>query len=100
MYQTLEPESISSLFTIILHKLAGSYTRSYSFEQLSKLVTPALNISIQAQGIAAIREKEARLLEALILLDYEGYIFLNPNNDQSTIITKGLIKVNNKEFCN
>lgn len=33
-------------------------------------------------------------------MDYEGYIFLNSDTDESVITIKGLIKIKNKIFWN
>lgn len=88
-------------FDRILGKLAQSYAKNFTLEELATLVMPSYKISKTfTENIAAKRENQAKILDALILLDYEGYIFLNPATEQSSITIKGLIKINNKVFCN
>lgn len=88
-------------FDRILSKLGQSYAKSFTLEELSVLLVPRYNIwKTFNENIAAQRENQAKILEALILLDYEGYIVLNTATDQSSITIKGLIKINNLVFCN
>lgn len=85
----------------ILQKLAGSYPRTFTFEELAVLLIPAYNIlKTFTENIAAQRENQAKILEALILLDDQRYIVLNPATDESSITVKGLIKINHTAFCN
>ncbi|MCM0667704.1 hypothetical protein [Flavobacterium tyrosinilyticum] len=80
--------------------LAGKYSMGYTFEELTKFVTAVPNISKFTDNIAAERENQAKLLDALVLMNSEGYIFLNSDTDQSLITIKGLIAVNNKILWN
>jgi len=88
-------------FDRILGKLAQSYAKAFTLEELAALVIPSYNISKSfTQNIAAQRENQAKILNALILLDYQGYIVLNPDTEQSSITIKGLMKINNRILCN
>jgi len=88
-------------FDKILSKLAQSYAKSFTLDELSALVIPSYNISKSfTENIAAQRENQAKILNALILLDDKGYIVLDPATEQSSITIKGLIKINNRVFCN
>lgn len=88
-------------FDKILSKLAQSYGKDFTLEELSALVIPRYNIrKTFTENIAAQRENQAKILDNLVLLDYEGYIVLNPATDESSITIKGLMKINNLVFCN
>jgi hypothetical protein len=94
-------EKSSVYFDTILSKLAQSYPRACALEELTALVIPAYNIlKTFTENIAAQRENQAKLLDALMALDDMGYIVLNPATDQSRITIKGLIKINNRALCN
>lgn len=71
-----------------------------TFEELTKLVTSVPNVSKFDDNIAAERENQAKLLDALVFMNSEGYIFLNSDTDQSLITIKGLIIINNKILWN
>ncbi len=71
-----------------------------TFEELTKLVTSVPNVSKFDDDIAAERENQAKLLDALVFMNSEGYIFLNSDTDQSLITIKGLIIINNKILWN
>lgn len=45
-------------------------------------------------------EKQVAVLDALIVLNDQGYLFLNSNTDKSSITIKGLILLNSKIICN
>lgn len=98
-YYILETSSV--YFDRILSRLAGCYPRAHALEELTALVIPPYNIlRTFSQNIAAQRENQAKILDALILLEDQGYIVLNPSTDKSSITLKGLIKINNTTFCN
>lgn len=84
----------------ILHILSNPYNMSFTLEELSRLTTSISNVAKFTQDIDAERKNQAELLDALIEMNYEGYIFLDVNTDESLITIKGLIKVNNKIFLN
>lgn len=71
-----------------------------TFEELTKLVTSVPNVSKFDDNIAFERENQAKLLDALVFMNSEGYIFLNSDTDQSLITIKGLIIINNKILWN
>lgn len=88
-------------FDRILNKLAQSYPKNFTLEELAAHIYPAYTIlKTFTENIAAQRENQAEIVEALIFLDCEGYIILNPATDESSITVKGLIKINNMAFCN
>jgi len=81
--------------------LADRYGMSCTLEELTSLLTPVFNTyTLLKDSIADERKKQARLLDALLLLNKEGYIFLSSSSDESTISIKGLILVNNKVIRN
>jgi hypothetical protein len=50
--------------------------------------------------MSAQRHNQAKILDALIALEDQGYIVLNRATDQSSITIKGLIKINHTALCN
>jgi hypothetical protein len=90
----------SAIFIKILQILAGRYNMSFSLEEITNLVTSVSNVSKFTGDMNAQKENQSKLLNVLISMDYEGYIFLNPYTDESAITIKGLIKINNKIFWN
>lgn len=93
-------ETSSLLFITILHTLACRYGMSCSLEELTSL-SPVINVSKKfTNNMGSEMENQSKVLEALIVLNENGYIFLNSINDKSTITIKGLIKVDNKVLCN
>ncbi|WP_089354507.1 hypothetical protein [Flavobacterium sp. ov086] len=94
-------EKSSVYFDTILGRLAGSYPGTCTLEELAVLVMPPYNIlKTFKENIAVQRENHAKILDALLLLDYKRYIVLNPATDESSITLKGLIKINRIVFCN
>jgi hypothetical protein len=93
-------ETSSYFFIRILNALAGRYNMKITFEELAKMIDLSTNISKSDDDIYADRENQAQLLDALLLLDYEGLIFLNSYTDDSTITIKGLIKINSTVYWN
>ncbi|MDY0989442.1 hypothetical protein BSF41_44820 [Flavobacterium sp. ACN2] len=92
---------LSSVFFLkILRILARKYSIGFTFEELTKLVTTVSNVSKFTNNIASERENQAKLLDVLVLMNSEGYIFLNSDTDQSLITIKGLIAINNKILWN
>lgn len=93
-------ETSSIIFIKILQILAGRCNMNFSLEEITALLTSVSNMSKSTEDINAQKENQSKLLDALILMDHEGYIFLNPYTDESVITIKGLIKINNKIFWN
>ena len=94
-------ETLPTFLVKILQILADRYGMSCTLEELTSLLTPVFNTyTLLQNSIADERKKQARVLDALLLLDKEGYIFLSSSSDESTISIKGLILVNNKVICN
>jgi hypothetical protein len=94
-------EASSNFFTKILHILAGRYTTSYTLEELTSLLNPASNSSVpNTYRIYIDRENQARIIEALLLLNDQGHIFLNSQTEESCITIKGLLKINNTILLN
>ena len=94
----MEPSSV--FFVKILRILAEKYSMGCTFEELTKLVTAVPKISKFTNNSAAERENHAKLLDALVLMNSQGYIFLNSDTDQSLITIKGLIAINSKILWN
>lgn len=94
-------ETSPILFIKILQLLADRYGLSCTLEELTSLLTPVFNASNQSEDSTSLeKEKQATVLDALIRLDHQGYIFLNTLTDKSSISIKGLIELNNKILCN
>ena len=81
--------------------LADRYGMSCTLEELTSLLTIVFNAYTPIEdSLSHEKKKQAKVLEALIMLDNEGYIFLNSDSDESTISIKGLILVDNKVIYN
>jgi hypothetical protein len=94
-------ETLPTFLIKILQMLADRYGMSCTLEELTSLLTPVFNTYTPVKySLSDEKKKQARVLDALILLNNEGYIFLNSNSDESTISIKGLILVNNKVIYN
>ncbi|MDQ1165530.1 hypothetical protein [Flavobacterium sp. SORGH_AS_0622] len=94
-------ETLPIFLVKILQTLADRYGMSCTLEELTSLLTPVFNTyTLLQDSIADEKKKQARVLDALILLNKEGYIFVSSSSDESTISIKGLILVNNKVICN
>ncbi|MBF4491166.1 hypothetical protein IRZ83_01325 [Flavobacterium sp. JLP] len=94
-------ETFPTFLIKILQMLADRYGMSCTLEELTSLLTPVFNMYTPVKdSISNEKKKQARVLDALMLLNNEGYIFLNSNSDESTISIKGLILVNNRAICN
>lgn len=94
-------ETLSIFHLKVLQILAGRYGMNCTLEELTSILTPIINANtVFTEDISIKNEKQARLLYSLIVLNDGGYIFLNSTSDRSSITIKGLIKINNKIFCN
>jgi len=70
-------------------------------EELTAVVIPPYNIlRTFTENMSAQRQNQAKILDALIALEDQGYIVLNRATDQSCITIKGLIKINHTVLCN
>lgn len=85
----------------LLQTLAANYTKSCSLEELAQQAFPAFKGFPYHQGMFnAEKQKQAMLLETLMLLDQQGLIFLDSETDHSVITIKGMLKVNDTVLCN
>lgn len=85
----------------VLQILGGRYGISCNLEELASLLTPVINASAAiSDNMCTEKEKQAKVLDALIVLNDEGYVFLDSITDKTTITIKGLIKVNYTFFLN
>ncbi|WP_289660253.1 hypothetical protein [Flavobacterium panacagri] len=85
----------------ILEILSARYGMSCPLEELSELIGPATNSSSASQSsTASEKEKQAVVLENLLLLHDQGFIFLDSGTDTSVITIKGLLKMHNRILCN
>jgi hypothetical protein len=77
----------------ILNTLAKDSNRYYSLEELTKTVTSNFNnASLNfEQRINDERHNQAKVLDALIVLDNKGLVVLNSLTDESRISHKGLL---------
>lgn len=90
---------ISSISKKILQILVGRYEAGCTLEELTTLLISSIDSPFTDKS-AVEKENHAKILEALIILNDKGLIFLNSNTDQSFITIKGLMEVNYKVLCN
>ncbi|MCP2029895.1 hypothetical protein L1276_005089 [Flavobacterium sp. HSC-32F16] len=91
----------SPILLKVLQILADRYASSCSLEELTKLITPVIKSSMSITDyLASEKENQASILDALVLLHDQGFIFLNSDTDQSVITIKGLIKINHYVLYN
>lgn len=94
-------ETLPILFTKVLQILAARYGRSCTLEEMTALLNPVINTkSVLTDNMFSGQKKQAIVLDALIVLNDEGHLFLNSITDESAITIKGLIAVDNKTTCN
>jgi hypothetical protein len=79
-------QSPSELSNEILKILSQNHTKTYTLEELTANVFGSSSTSQE-------RENQARILEALILLENEELIFLNSFTDESQINIKRYLKI-------
>lgn len=85
----------------VLQLLAGKYSSGSSLEEMSSFLAPLINAQkISSGAVSSGREFEATVLEALIVLNDKGHIFLNSGTDKSFITIKGMMAINSKVLCN
>ncbi|MFQ6601939.1 hypothetical protein [Flavobacterium sp. C3NV] len=85
----------------VLQHLAARYGLSCTLEEITRLLAPVINDETVFNGtVSSERAFEATVLDALIVLNDKGHIFLNSVTDKSAITIKGLIAVNSKALCN
>ncbi|MBF4483407.1 hypothetical protein [Flavobacterium sp. CSZ] len=94
-------ETLPNFLIKVLQILADRNGMSCTLEELTSLLTPVFNaFSSFKDSKSDEKENQAILVDALLFLNNERYIFLNSSCDKSCITIKGLILVNNKVFCN
>ncbi|QDW22414.1 hypothetical protein [Flavobacterium sp. KBS0721] len=94
-------ENLSIFHIKILQTLAERYGMSFSIEELTSLLSPIFNtLTTLTSNMSSGTENQARVLEALIFLNEQGYVFLNLDTDKSLITIKGLVILNDKVLCN
>lgn len=85
----------------VLQILAARYGLSFTLKELTSLLNPVINgKKIYTYNMSSDNEKQAAVLDALIVLNDQGHLFLNSNTDKSSITIKGLILLNSKIICN
>lgn len=85
----------------VLQILAARYGLSLTLKELTSLLTPVINgKKIYTYNMSSDNEKQAAVLDALIVLNDQGHLFLNSNTDKSSITIKGLILLNSNIICN
>ncbi|KIQ25388.1 hypothetical protein RT99_00170 [Flavobacterium sp. MEB061] len=79
----------------VLKILAQNPSKSYSLEELTMALIP---YDLLNHDISLEREYQARVLNALISLDDQSMIALNPNTDESSIKLEWLSRVQIDNF--
>lgn len=70
----------------ILCTLVQNYDKSFTLEELTKIISPLFDLmNIDNGNLSVERENQATVLDALIFLADNGLIFLNPITDESSI---------------
>lgn len=93
-------ETSSFFFIKILYALAGRYCQNVTFEELAEMAFPSAGIPESKGSIAVERENQAALVDSLLRLERQGYIFLDSCTDSCTITLKGLIRINSAACWN
>lgn len=87
------PDISLKLNNKIFCTLAQNYNKSFTLEELTKTILPHFDMmNINNENLCLEREKQAKVLDALIFLADNGLIFLNPLTDESSI------KISSKEL--
>jgi hypothetical protein len=85
----------------VLELLAGRYGSGCSLEEMTSFLAPLINAQKVSGGAECSgREFEATVLEALLVLNDKGHIFLNSGTDKSSITIKGMMAIKSKALCN
>lgn len=94
-------ETLSIFHIKVLQILAGRSGMSCTLEELTSLLTATFNSStVFITNMSTEKENQIKVLDALLVLSDQGYVFLNSDTDKSCITVKGLIRINNKVLCN
>jgi hypothetical protein len=88
-----------NIFEKILSIMAQNPERDYTLEDLTNLVIPYLAELLQ-EDLSMEIINQAKVLEALIVLDREGLIILDSDSDKSIISMKWLINITSTSFLN
>ncbi|OXG03687.1 hypothetical protein BC749_10928 [Flavobacterium araucananum] len=88
-----------NIFEKILSILAQNPQRDYTLEDLTNLFTPYFTELLQ-EDLSMEIINQAKVLEALIVLDCKGLIILDSDSDKSIISMKGLINITSTSFLN
>ncbi|MDW8848949.1 hypothetical protein SD960_02500 [Flavobacterium sp. MMLR14_040] len=85
----------------VLQLLAGKYSSGCSLEEMTSFLAPVINSQkVSGGALCSGREFEATVLDALIVLNDKGHIFLNSGTDKSFITIKGMMAINSTVLCN
>jgi hypothetical protein len=90
----------SLIISKVLQILSAKYGMSCSLEELTQLTIPFVNSIPFTDHMVSGKERQALILETLLLLNDQGLIFLNSDTDESVITIKGLLKINDKVLYN
>ena len=94
-------ETLPIFYIKVLKFLAVRYGLSCTLEEMTSILVHVSNdTKVFTGSVSSDSKYQARVLDALIVLNDHGHIFLNSSNDKSTITIKGLIAVKSKIFCN
>ena len=94
-------ETLPRFHIQVLQLLAGKDSSGCSLEEMTSFLAPLISAQKFFNGTNySGREFEATVLEALIVLNDKGHIFLNSGTDKSFITIKGMMAINSKVLCN
>lgn len=95
-------ERLPIFYIKVLQILAARYGLGCTLEEMTSLLAPVIDAKTVFTGnMPSDQEKQATVLDALIVLNDKGHLVLDSNTDKSSITIKGLIVVNNKLLlCN
>ncbi|MFH7001201.1 hypothetical protein [Flavobacterium bizetiae] len=88
------PEKSTDFFNLILKILSENHAGSFALVELTKLVFANFQnySNTDIEETFDERQKQSIILDQLIKLDDLGLVFLNPENDKSSITAAGQIK--------
>lgn len=94
-------EKLPAFHIRILQLLARSWGAGCTLEELGGLMIPVSNAgALTAGDMRSENRIQAAVLDALLILNDRGHIFLNPHTDKSTITIKGLTAIRSTMLCN
>lgn len=94
-------ETLPLLQIKILQHLSTCFSAGCTLEELALVMAPDNNTRALITGDNWSRaQRQARVLDVLLVLNQQSHIFIDPFTDKSTITFKGLIILKSKIICN